>query len=74
MKRQVFLNADSVVVNVIVGGLTELQQHQFLIDYGIMYGACSVIEIDENTMVWLGGTYSDGAFHPPTESPIVLEQ
>ena len=69
MNRQVFWDANNVVVNIIVGSLTEAHQQQFLADYSIMYGAVGVIEVDEQTMVWLGGTYTQGEFAPPEPEP-----
>jgi hypothetical protein len=63
--RYAFLNADSVVVNVISGTLDESQKAQFLRDYGILFGAVAVILVEANTAVWIGGSYTDGTFNPP---------
>jgi len=68
--KYAFLNAESIVVNVISGTLSAAQQAQFLRDYGIIYGAVAVIEIDAETRVWKGGAYTDGVFNePPAPEP-----
>ena len=60
-----FLNADSIVVNVISGTLNVQQQEQFLRDYGILFGAVAIVEVEPDTAVWIGGSYTDGVFTPP---------
>ncbi len=60
-----FLNAESIVVNVITGTLTAQQLDQFLSDYAKLFGATQVIPVDAATAVWIGGTYTDGVFAPP---------
>ena len=67
MLRYAFINADGIVVNVIVGSLNEQTKAAFLRDYGILYGATRMIEVDEATPVWIGGTYTDGVFTPEPE-------
>ena len=67
MSRYAFMNADGIVVNVINGALSAEQQALFLRDYGILYGAVAVVEVDDSTSVWIGGTYTDGVFAPPPE-------
>ena len=69
--KYAFLNAESIVVNVISGTLSAAQQAQFLRDYGIIYGAVAVIEIDAETRVWKGGAYTGGTFQePPAPEPL----
>lgn len=65
--RYAFVNQDGAVVNVISGALTEQQQQRFLADYGVLFGATEVIAVDETTVVWMGGSYTDGVFAPPPE-------
>ena len=60
-----FTNAENLVVNVISGTLTESQQAQFLRDYGILFGAVAIVEVEPDTAVWIGGSYTDGTFTPP---------
>ena len=60
-----FINQDGIVVQVIAGVLDAAQQAQFLRDYSILFGAVAVIEVDADTPVWIGGTYTDGEFTPP---------
>ncbi len=60
-----FLNAESIVVNVITGTLTAQQLDQFLSDYNKLFGATQVIAVDAATAVWIGGSYTDGVFAPP---------
>lgn len=68
--RYAFINAQDVVVNVIEGELSAAQQAQFLSDYGILFGAVAVIEVDAETPVWVGGSYTDGVFQaPPVPEP-----
>lgn len=60
-----FLNAESIVVNVITGTLTAQQLDQFLRDYAKLFGATQVIAVDAATAVWIGGSYTGGEFLPP---------
>jgi hypothetical protein len=71
--KTVFINADSIVVNVISGALTEQAKTGFLRDYGILYGAVMLLEVDDSTSVWIGGAYTDGVFAPPPEPEPVPE-
>lgn len=66
-KQYAFINAESIVVNCISGTLSAAQQEQFLRDYGILFGAVAVIEVDAETPVWVGGSYTDGVFTPAPE-------
>ena len=70
-KRYAFLNAESIVVNCISGTLSEQQQAQFLRDYGILFGAVAIVEVEAETPVWIGGSYTDGVFNePPAPEPL----
>ena len=60
-----FLNAEGIVVNLITGKLTAQQLDQFLSNYATLFGATQVIPVDAATAVWIGGSYTDGAFAPP---------
>jgi hypothetical protein len=63
--RFAFINADGIVVQVIVGDLTEQQQAQFLRDYNALFGATQIVAVDGDTSVWIDGSYTDGNFSPP---------
>jgi hypothetical protein len=65
MNRYAFTNAESIVVNVIVGNLTPAQQQLFLRDQATMFGATQIIEVEPGTSVWIGGSYTEGQFLPP---------
>jgi len=65
--RYAFINADGIVVNLIVGALNASQQAQFLRDYGILFGAVAIVQVDAETPVWVGGSYTDGVFTPAPE-------
>ena len=74
MKRYAFTNADGIVVNVIVGNLTPDQQQLFLRDQATTFGATQVIEVEPDTSVWIGGSYTDGQVLPPPQpEPEVIE-
>jgi hypothetical protein len=76
MKRYAFLDANGVVLNLIVGNLTLEQQQLFLRDHNVMYGAQQIIEVEPDISVWIGGGYTDGVFTlPPQPEPLpeVLE-
>ena len=74
MNRYAFINADGIVVNVIVGNLTPDQQQLFLRDQATLFGATQVIEVEPDTAVWIGGSYTDGQFLPPPQpEPGVIE-
>ena len=70
-----FLNAESIVVNVITGTLTAQQLDQFLSDYATLFGATQVIAVDTATAVWIGGLYSlvDGFTPPPPPAVVIIE-
>ena len=69
--RYAFLNADSIVVNVISGALNAQQQAQFLRDYAILFGAVAIVGVETDTAVWIGGSYTDGTFtEPPAPEPL----
>jgi hypothetical protein len=67
MKRYAFLDANGTVLNLIVGNLTPDEQQMFLRDHNAMYGAQQIIEVEPDTSVWIGGSYTDGAFAPPPQ-------
>lgn len=68
--RYAFINVESIVVNVIDGALSAAQQAQFLHDYSVLFGAVAIIEVDETTAVWIGGSYTEGVFQaPPVPEP-----
>jgi hypothetical protein len=67
--RYAFLNAESIVVNVISGALNAQQQAQFLRDYAILFGAVAIVEVESDTAVWIGGSYTDGVFTEPPAPP-----
>ena len=70
MTRYAFTNADGIVVNVITGALTAEQQEQFLRDYAILFGATTIVAVDDTQPVWIGGSYTDGVFTtPPAPEP-----
>jgi hypothetical protein len=69
MKQYAFINADSVVVQAISGVLDAAQQAQFLRDYGILFGAVAIVEVESNTSIWIGGSYTDGVFTAPPPAP-----
>jgi hypothetical protein len=70
-KRYAFINADSIVVQVITGALGAGKQAQFLRDYSTLFGATAIIEVEQGTSVWIGGTYTDGVFtEPPQPEPL----
>jgi hypothetical protein len=62
-----FTNADGIVVQVITGTLNADEQARFLRDYAILFGAVAIIEVEQGTSVWIGGTYTDGVFAPPPQ-------
>ncbi len=74
MKRYAFTKSDGIVVQVISGALNAAQQAQFLRDYAILFGATAIIQVEDGTSVWIGGTYTDGQFQPPPQpEPEVIE-
>ena len=74
MKRYAFLDANGTVLNLIVGNLTPDEQQVFLRDHNAMYGAQQIIEVEPDTSVWIGGSYTEGQFLPPPQpEPEVIE-
>ena len=60
-----FIDSNGIVVNVISGALSEIEQQRFLADYRALFGAESIVAVDAETSVWIGGSYTDGVFAPP---------
>ena len=60
-----FINAESIVVQLIVGQLNAAMQATFLGEYSKTFGAVAVIEVPAETSVYIGGSYTDGIFNPP---------
>lgn len=72
--RTAFIDSNGVVVQVILGWLDEPTKTAFLRDYGFLYGAVALLEVDDSTSVWIGGTYTEGQFQPPVQTdPEVIE-
>jgi hypothetical protein len=72
-----FTNADGTVVQAITGTLNADEQARFLRDYATLFGAVAIIEVEQGTSVWIGGTYTDGQFQPPPQpepEPEVIEE
>jgi len=75
MMRYAFINANGIVVNVISGALSEIEQQRFLVDYRVLFGAEQVVAVDAATAVWIGGSYTDGTFTaPPEPEPEVIAE
>jgi len=75
--KYAFVNNGGAVVQMIVGTLNPAQQAQFLRDYATLFGAVAIIEVEQGTSVWIGGTYTDGVFAPPPQPeplPEVIEE
>ncbi len=71
--KYAFVNNGGAVVQMIVGTLNPAQQAQFLRDYSALFGAVAIIEVEQGTSVWIGGTYTDGVFAPPPQPEPQLE-
>ena len=71
MKRYAFLDANGTVLNLIVGNLTPDEQQVFLRDHNAMYGAQQIIEVEPDTAVWIGGSYTEGQFLPPPQPEVI---
>lgn len=77
MKTTAFLNQDSVVVNLLVGDLTEEERARFIEIYHEL-GATTAISVEDETIVWIGGSYdpNSGTFAPPPspEPEVIIEE
>ena len=62
-----FIDANGIVVNVISGVLSQIEQQRFLADYRVLFGAEQIVAVDADTRVWIGGSYTDGTFTAPPE-------
>ena len=67
LPKHAFLDANGTVLNLIVGNLTPEQQQLFLRDQAVLFGATQVIQVEPDTSVWIGGSYTGGEFLPPAE-------
>ena len=70
--RYALVNAENIVVNVIVGDLTDEQKPRFFAVQQAIFGATQMVELAENQGAWIGGTYTDGQFAAP-EPPVQPE-
>jgi hypothetical protein len=76
--RYAFINAEGIVVNLIVGALSPIEQHRLLADYRVLFGAIQIVAVDDGAGVWIGGSYDSdsGTFTPPPTpepEPIAVE-
>jgi hypothetical protein len=71
LAKHAFLDANGIVLNLIVGNLTPDQQQLFLRDQAALFGATQVIQVEPDTSVWIGGSYTGGQFLPPSEPDII---
>jgi hypothetical protein len=71
MMRYAFIDVNGIVVNVIVGALSPIEQQRFLTDYRVLFGAEQIIAVDADTAVWIGGSYTDGTFTAPPEPEVI---
>jgi len=73
-----FINADGIVVQSITGSLDENQLARFLNDQRALFGAESFVIVDDDRVVWIGGSYDSdsGVFSPPPppEPEAVIEE
>ena len=73
-----FISADGVVVNLIVGALSPIEEERFLADYRALFGATSFVVVASEVPVWIGGSYDSdsGTFTPPPtpEPEAVIEE
>ncbi|CAB4144067.1 hypothetical protein UFOVP461_10 [uncultured Caudovirales phage] len=70
-KRYALINADGVVVNCIVGALTPQQEQMILAAENSINGATQILGVEADTAMWIGGSYTDGAFiAPPAPEPL----
>ena len=67
--KYAFVNADSIVVNVIVGDLNEEQKPRFFAVQQAIFGATQMVELADNQGAWIGGTYTHGQFAAPEPPP-----
>lgn len=76
--KTIFLNSENIIVQMISGLLDDQSKKAFLRDYGMIYHAVSILEVDDSTRVWIGGTYdpSSGEFLPPPspEPELMIEE
>ena len=65
--RYAFINAEGIVVNLIVGALSPIEQNRLLADYRVLFGAVQIVAVDDGASVWIGGLYdsTSGVFSPP---------
>ena len=68
--KYAFVNADNEVVQCVTGTLTPEQQTQFLREYAVLFGATAIIEVADDTTVFIGGQYTDGVFLPIASTSI----
>jgi hypothetical protein len=70
--RYVFISENGVIVNTIVGLLTDDQLDLFLRDYRVLFGAARVIKVaDDSIAIYSGGTYNESeGFLPPPPPPV----
>jgi len=65
LAKHAYLDANGTVVQVISGAVDGVAHDALLRDYGILYGAVSCVRVEDETPVWIGGSYTDNQFLPP---------
>lgn len=63
-------------MQLITGTLSEAQQAQFLQDYAALFGAVSIVGVEPDTVVYIGGSYTNGVFTLPPQpesAPEIVE-
>lgn len=70
-----YLDANGIVVNIIVGDLTEEDERAIFSDEQSNRGAVSFIRTTRNARPMIGGAYTDGVFQaPPAPEPEPLPE
>jgi hypothetical protein len=73
MTKHAYLNADSIVVQVIHGAVDGAAHDALLRDYGVLFGAVRCVRVvDSSAPIWIGGTYDavNGFTPPPQPEPL----
>ena len=62
-----FIDSNGIVVNVISGALSPIEEKRLLTDYRALFGAETSVVVALEVRVWIGGSYdaSSGVFSPP---------
>ena len=67
LAKHAYIDANGLVVQIISGALDGAAHDALLRDYAFLSGAVRCVRVEDETPIWIGGSYTDGVFAAPPE-------